>query len=143
MSYMTPIVHFLQQTYVENSKNGFLKVSPFGKVFDVGNATRTAIITGQSQDNEYSNGNGSLMRILPLAFIDCSENDVRRVSAITHGHWISTEACVIFVRIFKECLTGRGIGKGKWIEELQKKTGSSVGLFCQTQISLFTFDFSG
>lgn len=94
------------------------KFSPFGKVFDVGNATRTAIITGQSQDSEYSNGNGSLMRILPLAFIDCSDDDVRRVSAITHGHWISTEACVIFVRIFKDCLTGRGIGKGKWIEEV-------------------------
>jgi len=94
------------------------KFSPFGKVFDVGNATRTAIITGQSQDNEYSNGNGSLMRILPLAFIECSDDDVRRVSAITHGHWISTEACVIFINIFKDCLTGRGIGKGKWIEEV-------------------------
>ena len=58
------------------------------------------------------------MRLLPLAFIECSDDDVRRVSAITHGHWISTEACVIFINIFKDCLTGRGIGKGKWIEEV-------------------------
>ena len=94
------------------------KFSPFGKVFDVGNATRTAIITGQSQDSEYANGNGSLMRILPLAFIDCSDDEVRRVSAITHGHWISTEACVIFVNIIRGCMKGWNNGTHRGIEEI-------------------------
>ena len=94
------------------------KFSPFGEVFDVGNATSKAIVTGESQDNEYSNGNGSLMRILPVAFTDCTEDEVRAVSAVTHGHWISTEACVIFVDIFRECLKDRNLGRGKDIAEV-------------------------
>lgn len=94
------------------------KFSPFGKVFDVGNTTRTAIVSGQSQDNEYSNGNGALMRILPLAFIDCTEDDVRKVAAITHGHWISTEACVIFVNIIKEWQKGWNNGTHRSLEEI-------------------------
>ena len=41
---------------------------------------------------ERDNGNGSLMRIMPLAFADASD-DVRAASAITHAHAISMEAC--------------------------------------------------
>ena len=88
------------------------KYTPFGQVFDSGNTTSKAIVTGESQDDEYSNGNGSLMRILPLAFIDCTEDEIRAVSAITHGHWISTEACVIYVNIIKEYLKNGGWGEG-------------------------------
>ena len=47
-----------------------------------------------------SNGNGSLMRILPLAFIpDISDEQIKDVSAITHAHDISKEGCFIYVRI--------------------------------------------
>lgn len=78
----------------------------YGDVFDIGIATRNAIETGKGQCGERDNGNGSLMRILPLAFTDCSDEEVREVSSITHGHWISTEACSIYIQIIRKCLKG-------------------------------------
>ncbi len=80
-----------------------------GKVFDIGNATRNALVTGTPQKGEYSNGNGSLMRILPLAFVDCTDEEIREVSAITHGHRISKEACVIYVNVARRLLAGETI----------------------------------
>ena len=80
-----------------------------GDVFDVGHATLKALVSGIPQSGEYSNGNGSLMRILPLAFTDCSDDEIRQVSAITHGHWISQEACVIYVHIARRLLSGEKI----------------------------------
>ena len=75
-----------------------------GKVFDVGISSRIAITTGKGQAGERSNGNGSLMRILPLAFVDCTDEEIRAVSAITHAHWVSMEACVIYVHLIREGL---------------------------------------
>lgn len=78
------------------------RFTPFGEVFDCGITTRQAVLSGKARDDERSNGNGSLMRILPLAFTDCSDDEIRAVSAITHGHRISQEACVIFVHIIRD-----------------------------------------
>lgn len=80
-----------------------------GYLFDIGNATRNALQTGTPQTSEYSNGNGSLMRILPLAFTDCTDDEIRAVSAITHGHEISKEACVIYVNVARRLLSGEKI----------------------------------
>lgn len=77
-----------------------------GSAFDVGNATATALERGRGCDEERSNGNGSLMRIAPLVFVHASDDEVRAVSAITHAHWISTEACVMFVRILGNLMDG-------------------------------------
>lgn len=77
-----------------------------GSAFDVGNATATALERGCGCDGERSNGNGSLMRIAPLVFVHASDDEVRAVSAITHAHWISTEACVMFVRILDDLMGG-------------------------------------
>lgn len=77
-----------------------------GSAFDVGNATATALERGRGCDGERSNGNGSLMRIAPLVFVHASDDEVRAVSAITHAHWISTEACVMFVRILGDLMDG-------------------------------------
>ena len=60
-----------------------------GEVFDAGITTCTALKKGRPAVGEWDNGNGSLMRILPLAFVDCTDDEIRAVSAITHGHWIS------------------------------------------------------
>ena len=49
------------------------------------------------------------MRILPLAFVECTDEEIRAVSAITHGHWISEEACVIYVHVAKRLLAGEYI----------------------------------
>ena len=81
--------------------------TPFGEVFDLGETTKRALFKGIGETGERSNGNGSLMRILPLAFTDCSDEEVRAVSAITHAHRISQDACVIYVNIIRECLRGR------------------------------------
>lgn len=78
----------------------------YGEVFDIGIATRRSLHTGRGQDGERDNGNGSLMRILPLAFTDCSDVDVRIASSVTHAHWISTEACSLYVKIIRRCLAG-------------------------------------
>jgi len=80
-----------------------------GEVFDIGHATYEALTSGKPCVGERSNGNGSLMRILPLAFVECTDEEIRAVSAITHGHWISEEACVIYVHVAKRLLTGENI----------------------------------
>ena len=78
--------------------------TPYGEVFDIGVTTSIAIAQGYGMDGEDNNGNGSLMRIAPLAFTEASEDDIRAVSAITHAHPISTEACVIFIGILRALL---------------------------------------
>jgi len=80
-----------------------------GEVFDAGTTTCTALKKGKPAVGEWDNGNGSLMRILPLAFVDCTDDEIRAVSAITHGHWISEEACVIYVHVAKRLLAGEPI----------------------------------
>lgn len=80
-------------------------VAPSGS----GNATATALLQGFGCDGERSNGNGSLMRIAPLALTDATDDEVRAVSAITHAHPISTESCVFFVRALRDVLEGEGL----------------------------------
>lgn len=83
------------------------KYTPFGTVFDCGNTCEIAIRNGIGQAHEQSNGNGSLMRILPLAFIEgISDCEIEEVSAITHANIISKQACVIYVKIAKDLLNG-------------------------------------
>lgn len=82
-----------------------------GEVFDVGIATRKAInrlrvvknpIEAGSKD-EFDNGNGALMRILPLAVFtkDLSIDErceiVKEVSSITHAHNRSVLACIYYI----------------------------------------------
>ena len=86
--------------------------TPFGKVFDCGYTCSTAIIEKKGQNTVNDNGNGSLMRILPLAFVDGITNrQIRKVSAITHGHKIAKQCCVAYVRIAKELAKGVPIAK--------------------------------
>ena len=85
--------------------------TPHGKVFDIGISTNHAI---QSIENgtkpilaggfsERDNGNGSLMRIIPLLFYIRNFNIAKRfdiikdVSSITHAHIRSVLACFIYL----------------------------------------------
>lgn len=91
-----------------------------GKVFDVGNATNTAIYllsqgtkpTLAGDTDEACNGNGSLMRILPLLFYikDMDIHDryqhTRDVSCLTHGHIRSIACCFIYLEIALQILKG-------------------------------------
>lgn len=80
-----------------------------GDPFDAGKTTTRAIQDWKPGRGEMNNGSGSLMRVLPLAFCDCTDDDVRDVSAITHGHWIAKEACVIYVNVAARLLEGEKI----------------------------------
>lgn len=82
-----------------------------GNVFDVGGTTSAAIRNGKGEDGEYSNGNGSLMRILPLAFTDADYDIIGKVSAITHAHRVSIQYCIYYVRIARALLGGENITK--------------------------------
>lgn len=85
----------------------FGEFTPYGQTFDVGNTTRSAIYRYEYGEDPakcggktiMDNGNGSLMRILPMAFIRHSINDIHNVSALTHAHSISKQACEIYVDI--------------------------------------------
>ncbi len=86
------------------------KYTPDGTAFDVGMTTGAALSRGEGLSDEASNGNGSLMRIIPLAFIpEVKDDEIREVSAITHGHRIAKNACVTYVHIAQELLKGKGI----------------------------------
>ena len=82
------------------------KYTPDGRMFDIGDTTDHALESGIGQAGERDNGNGSLMRIAPVAFIRPSDDEVRSVSAITHAHWISTEACLVLVRLLDDLIYG-------------------------------------
>ncbi|AZA91635.1 ADP-ribosyl-[dinitrogen reductase] glycohydrolase [Chryseobacterium nakagawai] len=93
-----------------------------GRLFDIGGTTREAIarlIKGESarfSGNvfEEDNGNGSLMRTLPLAFYFKDEENlekiyktVKEVSTITHGHFRSVFACFIYVIFAIQLIKGK------------------------------------
>lgn len=81
-----------------------------GTVFDYGMTTANALATGISEKSINSNGNGSLMRVLPLAFLPgVTKEQVEMVSGITHGHSISKDGCVIYVEIAQRLIDGGNI----------------------------------
>jgi ADP-ribosyl-[dinitrogen reductase] hydrolase len=93
-----------------------------GRVFDMGVATHTAltklrfgvqpIMAGGV--GEQDNGNGSLMRVLPLIFYSSAKEIsdryrlVRDVSSLTHGHIRSVLACFIYTELARNLLGGHG-----------------------------------
>ena len=90
------------------------KFTPYGEVFDIGGTTASAIrlcLMGQNPEqcggtDIWANGNGSLMRILPLAFTGCDDRTINDISGLTHAHWISKTACRIYVHIARSLLAG-------------------------------------
>lgn len=94
--------------------------SAIGTVFDIGISTDEAIkrlVKGQRPElsggfSEGENGNGSLMRILPLMFyvndkpIESRFVTTRLVSSITHGHIRSVIACFYYIEFARLLLNG-------------------------------------
>ena len=105
--------------------------TPYGEMFDIGRATRNAIqryVAGIPAEQcggtaEWDNGNGSLMRILPLAFTDCDYETVNAVSSLTHAHEISKAACRVYVYVARQLL------QGKTLEEIYKCFGMKQSMF--------------
>ena len=104
------------------------KYTPHGKVFDVGLTCESAIsaymngtdLNSCGKCEAYDNGNGSLMRIMPICLYmyekqkeeGISDDEVikvvHEVSALTHGHLRSKIACGIYFYIIRNILDGKG-----------------------------------
>lgn len=109
----------LAEKFVRFASEGYM--TPYGVVFDIGNAVMKAIrniISGVPStecggNTEYDNGNGSLMRILPLVFALKNTDDTKKinmieeVSSITHKHPISLLSCIIYIQFAFELLSGK------------------------------------
>ncbi len=94
--------------------------TPHGSVFDVGGTTSRGISelskgtppVDAGPRHEYDNGNGSLMRILPVALRFAKEElpalleRAHQVSCLTHGHPRSQMACGIYTAIARRLLLG-------------------------------------
>ncbi|MEO8351898.1 MAG: ADP-ribosylglycohydrolase family protein, partial [Chthoniobacteraceae bacterium] len=94
--------------------------TPHGRVFDIGIATSQALsrlAMGMAPEesggsDEQSNGNGSLMRIVPVAlwFDDLAPRDLaataHRASALTHRHPRSQMACALYCLVVRELVAG-------------------------------------
>lgn len=108
------------QSFVKWNKFGHW--TAHGRLFDIGGTTRHSIArlikgeTARFSGNifEEDNGNGSLMRTLPLAFYLKDEENieklyqvVKEVSSITHGHFRSVFACFIYVIFATELIKGK------------------------------------
>ena len=103
-----------------------------GRVFDVGNATSGAILTIRGggaaatagRTDEHSNGNGSLMRALPLALWHQGDDaalveDAHRQSAVTHGHVRSQACCALYVLWARRVLAEAGDPWGEAVARLR------------------------
>lgn len=92
--------------------------TPYGKLFDIGSTTANAIRMMKSGtlpelaggDGELSNGNGSLMRILPVCLrfhnkpSEVLLNYLHRASSLTHRHPRSLMACGFYGLIIRRIL---------------------------------------
>ncbi|MNX40900.1 ADP-ribosyl-[dinitrogen reductase] glycohydrolase [compost metagenome] len=111
--------------------------TPRGEVFDIGIATRRALdrIAHESVqpdlaggEDEFSNGNGALMRILPMAYyLNANEQEdfitaITQVCSLTHRHPISMIACVFYVKYATYLIRGQNLQESyletiKYIQE--------------------------
>jgi ADP-ribosylglycohydrolase/8-oxo-dGTP pyrophosphatase MutT (NUDIX family) len=102
------------------------KWTPHGRVFDIGNATGEAIARllngvyplAAGPDDEQACGNGSLMRILPLAIFLADAEPAERwqiaadCSRLTHGHPRCQLACAHYVEVAAALVRGESLLDG-------------------------------
>ncbi len=88
--------------------------------FDIGNATADALARIRDGEpaqtaggaGERDLGNGSLMRILPIALVGSDMTDdalaarAHRASAVTHRHTVAQVACALYVVVSRRLLDG-------------------------------------
>lgn len=126
--------------------------TPHGRVFDIGIATNFAIHSLEKGvnpllaggDGEKDNGNGSLMRILPLVFYikDFSIEDrykiTKEISSLTHRHIRSILACFIYLEYARLLLAGKTKEQGLIeMQETVKTFLDSNAICSQREMELF------
>jgi ADP-ribosyl-[dinitrogen reductase] hydrolase len=113
----------IAKNFLKWFKNGFL--TPDDNAFDIGRTTQISmeklekgVLPNESGGKSIKeNGNGSLMRILPLSFyIERNEINkeiyyemIKDVSSITHRHIYSILSCIIYIDIAVELIRGNSI----------------------------------
>ena len=115
------------------------------QVFDVGNATRAAIQslragvapTQAGPRSEFDNGNGALMRILPLVFhetwlaepldLNASWQLTEAAASVTHGHARSSLGCFLYL------LVARGLVKGLTISAAYEQARNQANSWLHSQ----------
>jgi ADP-ribosylglycohydrolase len=110
----------LASKFLAWGEKGYLAVD--GRVFDIGIQTRQALENlkrGVSPDlagpqGERNNGNGSLMRVLPLALWHRGDDEelvslAHKQSLVTHGHIHSQVCCALYVLVAKYLLEGHAM----------------------------------
>lgn len=104
-----------------------------GDVFDIGMTTRAALAR-YAQDvpsfqcgdtDERSNGNGALMRILPLAFTKATDAEINAVTALTHAHDLSKLCSRQYISILRH-LIDTGDLPTEWAERMLQEPRSSI-----------------
>ncbi len=122
------------------------------EVFDVGRGTGEAIVRlfrgiqpERSGDTaESSNGNGSLMRILPMVFwlqpkpLPERFEITRQVSSITHGHIRSVIACFYYLEFARQILEDRE--KSDIYRDLQKVVSGHLSALLLDPAEVVVFD---
>ncbi len=116
--------HIDYEEIMENFVNWITmdEYTPTGVAFDIGHTCLNAIrihianpklpVEQCGQDGEYSNGNGSLMRIHPFALMTCFDHSqpidfeptIDRACALTHAHERSKLACRIYTLLLYHLL---------------------------------------
>jgi ADP-ribosyl-[dinitrogen reductase] hydrolase len=111
--------HNLATKFIKWKNEGYWTAT--GEVFDIGNTTRQSIInlsngvypTMAGGLDEIDNGNGSLMRILPLVIllkdlpIEKRFDLVNEVSSITHSHIRSVISCFYYLEFALQLMEGK------------------------------------
>ncbi|MFX3633286.1 MAG: ADP-ribosylglycohydrolase family protein [Candidatus Pristimantibacillus sp.] len=97
--------------------------TPHGELFDIGNITRDAILKykkGTSPvfcggEGVYDNGNGALMRIMPIVFYlgkdtdyDAKKTMTEEISSITHRHPRALLGSLIYVEFLQNLFANMG-----------------------------------
>jgi len=113
----------------EDIMKGFCKwaysgyMTPYGKAFSIGRTTSEACrhykinkdILKCGGTSERSNGNGSLMRILPISLYYCNDSDKNivqksfEISSLTHAHIRSKVCCAIYSLIVRDLGAGKNL----------------------------------
>lgn len=113
--------------------------TPDRAAFGIGQTTLRALVNRAGQSSERDNGNGSLMRIAPLAYTQATNEQIRNVSAITHAHEISMQACVDFVKILRIVVCGEEPDLSEWLGKPREQIGSTGYVVHTLEASLWCF----
>lgn len=130
-----------------------------GQVFDIGMQTNRSIdllykIIQNSdygslkllkyEADEYTNGNGSLMRILPLIFYIKGKpmheqfQVIWEVSALTHGHIRAALSCLVYLKFMEYVLSGKTIQNAYNLMQEDIKQFFKTENIAEREVTLFS-----